>query len=199
MADTQCDLSTILLVEVPLDAVSTPGWSVMSKTDFGKVFAKPVTCKQHTRFKVLREINLEHRTTQQFTRITWLTLHCPLSLNLVGLLFSIQINSKKIFKDGDPVTLQLIFPGAIQTCKQMQQLFIHIYKTTQLHRTITGQHYLHFHTKTLFSVTLYYWCLCLKHHFFAFKVSILFNISYVVNVFISLVSKYFLHVYYIYI
>jgi len=37
LAVTQCDLSTILLVEVPLDAVSTPGWSVMSKTDFGKL------------------------------------------------------------------------------------------------------------------------------------------------------------------
>ena len=55
----------------------------------------------------------------------------------------IQFNSKTLFKDGDPVSLQLIFPGAIQ----IQQLFIHIYKTTQVHRTITGKHNLHFHTK----------------------------------------------------
>ena len=51
-----------------------------------------------------------------------------------------------IFKDGDPVSSQLIFPGAIQTRKQIQQLFIHIYKTTQVHQTITGKHNLHFHT-----------------------------------------------------
>ena len=44
---------------------------------------------------------------------------------------SIQFNSKTLFKDGDPVSLQLIFPVAIQTCKQIQQLFIHISKTTQ--------------------------------------------------------------------
>jgi len=62
--------------------------------------------------------------------------------------YSIQFNSKTLFKDGDPVNLQLIFPGAIQTCKQIQQLFIHIYKTTQVHLTITGKHNLHFHTKT---------------------------------------------------
>ena len=59
----------------------------------------------------------------------------------------IQFNSKTLFKDGDSVSLKLIFPGAIQTCKQIQQLFIHIYKTTQVHQTITGKHTLHFHTK----------------------------------------------------
>jgi len=51
---------------------------------------------------------------------------------------SIQFNSKPLFKDGDPVSLKLIFPGVIQTCKQIQQLFIYIYKTTQAHQTITG-------------------------------------------------------------
>ena len=61
---------------------------------------------------------------------------------------SIQFNSKTLFKDGDPVSLQLIFPGAIQTCKQIQQLFIHVYKTTQVHRTNTGTHSVHFLTKT---------------------------------------------------
>ena len=30
----------------------------------------------------------------------------------------IQFNLKTLFKDGDPVSLQLIFPGAIQTCEQ---------------------------------------------------------------------------------
>ena len=49
---------------------------------------------------------------------------------------SIQFNSKTIFKDGDPVSLKLIFPGAIKTWKQIQQLFIHIYKTKQVHQTM---------------------------------------------------------------
>ena len=61
--------------------------------------------------------------------------------------YLIQFNSKTLFKDGDPVSLKFIFPGAIQTCKQIQQLFIHLYKTTQGHRTITGKRNLHFHTK----------------------------------------------------
>ena len=61
--------------------------------------------------------------------------------------YLIQFNSKTLFKDGDPVSLQLVFPWAIQTCKQIQQLFIHLYKTTQGHRTITGKHNLHFHIK----------------------------------------------------
>jgi len=29
-----------------------------------------------------------------------------------------SFNSKTLFKDGDPVSLKLIFPGAIQTCEQ---------------------------------------------------------------------------------
>ena len=61
---------------------------------------------------------------------------------------SIKLNSQTLFKDGDPVTVQPIFPGAIQTCKQIQQFSIHIYKTTQVHQTNTGKHNLHFHTKT---------------------------------------------------
>ena len=40
---------------------------------------------------------------------------------------SIQFNSKTLLKDGDPVSSQLIFPGAIQTCDQtIQQVFIHV-------------------------------------------------------------------------
>ena len=34
------------------------------------------------------------------------------------IMYSIQFNSKTLFKDGDPVSLQLIFPVAIQTCEQ---------------------------------------------------------------------------------
>ena len=52
--------------------------------------------------------------------------------------YSIQFNSKTSFKDGALLSLKPIFPGAIQTCKQMQQLFIHIYKTIQIHQTITA-------------------------------------------------------------
>jgi len=37
----------------------------------------------------------------------------------------------------------------------MQQLFIHIYKTTQVHRTYTGKHNLHFHTKHKHSYLTY--------------------------------------------
>mgnify|MGYP000700572899 CR=1 FL=1 len=55
-------------------------------------------------------------------------LHLFLLKNLV-----IQFNSKTLFKDGDPVSLQLIFPRT---------------KITQVHRTNTGKHILHFHTKT---------------------------------------------------
>jgi len=36
---------------------------------------------------------------------------------------SIQFNSKTLFKDGDPVSSQVIFPGAIQTCDQTKQHF----------------------------------------------------------------------------
>jgi len=68
---------------------------------------------------------------------------------------SIQFNSKTLFKDGDPVSLKLIFTGAIQTWKQIQQLFIHIYKTKQVHQTITGKHNLHIHTKPKHSYLTY--------------------------------------------
>ena len=38
--------------------------------------------------------------------------------NTISRRVSIQFNSKTLFKDGDPVSLQLIFPGAIQTSEQ---------------------------------------------------------------------------------
>jgi len=59
-----------------------------------------------------------------------------------------QFNSKTLFKDRDPLSSQLLSPGAIQTGKQIQQLFIHIYRTTQVHRTNIGKHNFYFHTKT---------------------------------------------------
>jgi len=71
-----------------------------------------------------------------------------LNVNSFLLFNSIQFNSKTLFKDGDPVSLQLIFHGVIQTCKQIQQLFIHTYKTTQVRQTITGKHNLHLSYKT---------------------------------------------------
>jgi len=46
---------------------------------------------------------------------------------------SIQFNSKTLFKDGDPVSLQLISPGAIQTSEQYNN-FSYIY--TKQHRFI---------------------------------------------------------------
>jgi len=46
---------------------------------------------------------------------------------------SIQFNSKTLFKDGDPVSSQLIFPGAIQTCEQYNK-FSYIY--TKQHKFI---------------------------------------------------------------
>jgi len=45
----------------------------------------------------------------------------------------VQFNSKTLFKDGDPVSSQLIFPGAIQTCEQYNN-FSYIY--TKQHRFI---------------------------------------------------------------
>ena len=44
-----------------------------------------------------------------------------------------QFNSNTLFKDGDPVSSQLIFPGAIQTCEQYNN-FPYIYE--QKHRFI---------------------------------------------------------------
>jgi len=59
-------------------------------------------------------------------------------------MYSIQFNSKTLFKDGDPVSPQLIFPGAIK----QYNIFSYIYtKTTQVHQTITGKHNSHVHTK----------------------------------------------------
>jgi len=45
----------------------------------------------------------------------------------------IQFNSNTLFKDGDPVSLQLIFPGAIQTFEQNNN-YSYIY--TKQHRFI---------------------------------------------------------------
>jgi len=50
---------------------------------------------------------------------------------LIG--FISQFNSKTLFKDGYPVSLQLIFPGAIQTCEQYN---ICSYIYTKQHRFI---------------------------------------------------------------
>jgi len=65
----------------------------------------------------------------------------------------IQFNSKTLFKDGEPVSLQLIFPGAIQ----IQQLFIHIYKTTQVHQTNTAYTFIqkHIHKHSYLTYTMY--------------------------------------------
>ena len=60
------------------------------------------------------------------------------SVYVLFMVFSVYINDFNSIK-------KLIFPGAIQTCEQIQ-VFIHIYKTTQVHRTNTGKHNLHFHT-----------------------------------------------------
>ena len=48
-------------------------------------------------------------------------------------MYSIQFNSKTLFKDGDPVSSQLIFPGAIQTCEQYNNVS---YIYTKQHRFI---------------------------------------------------------------
>ena len=39
-------------------------------------------------------------------------------------------NSKTLFKDGDPVSLQLIFPGAIQTCDNTTMCHTYIQNNT---------------------------------------------------------------------
>ena len=44
---------------------------------------------------------------------------------------SIQFNSKTLYKDGDPVSSQLIFPRAIQTCEQYNNCsYIYIFITS---------------------------------------------------------------------
>ena len=45
----------------------------------------------------------------------------------------IQFNSKTLFKDGDPVSSQIIFSGAIQTCEQYNNC---LYIYTKQHRFI---------------------------------------------------------------
>ena len=73
----------------------------------------------------------------------------------------IQFNSKTSFKDGYPVSLKLIFPRAIQTCKQIQQLFIHIYKThtgsSEKHRQtqLTLSYKTHTHKRSYLTYTMY--------------------------------------------
>ena len=61
---------------------------------------------------------------------------------------SIQFNSKTLFKDGYPVSSQIIFPGTIQTREYYNNCTYIYTKTTQVHQTNTGKHNLHFHTKT---------------------------------------------------
>ena len=39
-------------------------------------------------------------------------------------------NSETLFKDGDPVSLQLIFSGAIQTCEQYNAYHTYIHTNT---------------------------------------------------------------------
>ena len=48
------------------------------------------------------------------------------------IMYSIQFNSKTLFKDGDPVSLQLIFPVAIQTCEQ--------YNNCSYNTGVSGKH-----------------------------------------------------------
>ena len=74
------------------------------------------------------------------------TIQNPKINRTVSYNYSIHFNSNTLFKDGDPVSLKPIFPGAIQTCEQYNICFRQIYKTTQVHRTNTGTHNLHFHT-----------------------------------------------------
>jgi len=60
---------------------------------------------------------------------------------------SIQFNSNKLFKNGDPVSLKLIFPGAIQICEHYNTFYAYIQNNTGLsdkHR----QTQLTLHTKT---------------------------------------------------
>ena len=72
---------------------------------------------------------------------------------------SIQFNSKTLFKDGDPVSLQLIIPGAIRTCKQIQPFFIHIYKKSDTHRqtqlTLSYKKYSHKHSYLTYSMYIH--------------------------------------------
>jgi len=61
--------------------------------------------------------------------------HCLHVLyHLECLYLSIQFNSNKLFKNGDPVRLKLIFPGAIQICEQYNTFYLCIY--TKQHRFI---------------------------------------------------------------
>ena len=71
----------------------------------------------------------------------------------------IQFNSKTLLKDGDPVSLKLIFPGAIQTCEQYNN-FSYIYTKqhrfngqTQAHTTYTFIQNISYLTYTMYIQT----------------------------------------------
>ena len=69
--------------------------------------------------------------TEEYVSGTWIKE--GMSRSIVLYCTSIQFNSKTLFKYGDPVSLQFIFPGAIQTCDQYNN-FSYIY--TKQHRFI---------------------------------------------------------------
>ena len=82
---------------------------------------------------------------------------------------SIQFNSKALFIDGDPVSLQLIFPGVIQICEQYNK-FSSIYTKqhmfigqTQANTTYTFIQ-IHFHNNSYLTYTIYNQSINLKLH-----------------------------------
>jgi len=75
------------------------------------------------------EVMIYHMFSRNFPSFRLLILNRKFWKNKI----SIQFNSKTLFKDGDPVSLHLIFPGAIQTCEQYN---IFTDKYTKQHRFI---------------------------------------------------------------
>ena len=56
----------------------------------------------------------------------------------------IQLNSETLFKDGDPVSLKLIFPGAIQTTYNPRQTQLTLSYKTYPHSYLTYTMYIQF-------------------------------------------------------
>ena len=82
----------------------------MSNYDFQSIVRKFIACTMGlTQFVALFQKKVLHPCI-------FVTTYVVLELRYMLLL--LFFNSKTLFKDGDPIRLQLIFPGAIQTCKQ---------------------------------------------------------------------------------
>ena len=128
----KCQVSYLTVVTINSLAGKTSGYMYFTKRDQSPLSYNKI------------DIHLYNGTYWKVSHIRNVTLISTLSnLNVVVVMVigiignnSIQFNSRTLLKDGDPVSSQLIFPGAIQTCEQYN-IFSYIYTkqhTSDKHR-----------------------------------------------------------------